>query len=205
MTSLAALAYLSGLGLGASLIVAIGAQNAFVLKQGLARTHVFIVALICALSDAILIWIGAFALSAATERVTGLATIARFGGAAFLLLYGLRAGWRAIAVETLQPSEGHEVGLLGTVATCLAFTWANPHVYLDTVVLVGFVASRYQPMDRTAFALGATSASVLWFFGLAYGARLLTPLFAKPLAWRLLEAAIAVVMLVLGVKIAVGA
>ncbi len=196
--------FLSGFALGGSLIVAIGAQNAFVLRQGLQRRHVFAVALVCSLSDAALIWSGAYLLAAITGEAGVLATAARYGGAAFLGVYGLLAARRAFATEALGLTGQPEASLGRALVTCLAFTLLNPHVYLDTVVLVGSIASQYAASARVAFCLGASSASFLWFFGLGYGARLLVPLFAKPLAWRILDAIIATIMLTIGLQLALG-
>lgn len=187
--------YLSGFALGFSLILAIGAQNAFVLRQGLRGEHVFAVALVCALSDAILIALGVAGMGAAISALPALELAMRWAGALFLFAYGaLRLGsaWRG--GEQLAPSSEAPPARLGAVlATCLAFTWLNPHVWLDTVLLIGSVAARW-PAQRDLFGLGAVSASFVFFFGLAYGARLLRPLFARPSAWRVLDVLIALVM-----------
>lgn len=196
--------FLAGFALGGSLIVAIGAQNAFVLRQGLQRRHVFAVALVCSLADAALIWSGAYLLAVLTQQAGFLATAARYGGAAFLCVYGLMAARRVFATEALGLTGQAEGSLGQAVLTCLAFTLLNPHVYLDTVVLVGSIASQYAAMTRVAFCLGASSASILWFFGLGYGARLLVPLFARPFAWRILDTIIAAIMLTIGLQLALG-
>ncbi len=195
-------AFLPGFLLGASLILAIGAQNAFVLRQGLRKEHVFWVCLICALSDAVLIAAGVAGFGALVTAVPWLAPVMRFGGAAFLLVYGLRSLWSAWRKSgALNPSDDVPKSLAATMVTCLAFTWLNPHVYLDTVVLLGSVSSQYAG-QRAAFALGAVTSSFLFFFSLGYGARLLRPLFANPKAWRVLDALIGVTMLLLAAKIA---
>ncbi|WP_299361162.1 LysE/ArgO family amino acid transporter [uncultured Paracoccus sp.] len=184
---------LAGLGTGLSLIAAIGAQNAFVLKQGLLRQHVLAVCLFCAASDAVLIAAGVAGAGALASGAPWLLSAMRWGGAAFLILYGARsarAAWRG--GETLQEAGAAAPSLAATLATIAALTWLNPHVWLDTVVLLGAVSAT-QP-DRLAFALGGISGSVLFFFALGYGARLLAPLFARPVAWRLLDAAVALVM-----------
>ena len=192
--------FLAGFLLGASLIVAIGAQNAFVLRQGLRREHVFWVCLICALSDAVLIAAGVAGFGVLIANLPWLAPVMRFGGAAFLAGYGLRSLWSAWAAQgALNPANDVPKSLSATIITCLAFTWLNPHVYLDTVMLLGSVSTRYA--GRAAFAAGAITSSFLFFFSLGYGARLLRPLFANPKAWRVLDAIIGVTMLALAVKL----
>jgi L-lysine exporter family protein LysE/ArgO len=195
------IAFVPGFLLGFSLIVAIGAQNAFVLRQGLRKEHVFWVCLICALSDATLIASGVAGFGVLVTAVPWLAPVMRFGGAAFLLAYGLRSLWSAWRkCGALNPSDDVRKSLGATIAACLAFTWLNPHVYLDTVVLLGSVSTRYAG-QRTAFALGAITSSFLFFFSLGYGARLLRPLFANPKAWRGLDALIGITMLLLAAKL----
>lgn len=194
-------AFIPGFLLGLSLIVAIGAQNAFVLRQGLRREHVFAVCLVCALSDAALIAAGVAGFGALVTAAPWLAPVMRFGGAAFLLAYAVRSLWSAWRNHgALNPSADLRKSLGATLAACLAFTWLNPHVYLDTVVLLGSVSTRYA-VQRAAFALGAIAASFLFFFSLGYGARLLRPPFANPKAWRVLDAAIGVTMLLLAAKL----
>ncbi|MDH3386656.1 MAG: LysE/ArgO family amino acid transporter [Gammaproteobacteria bacterium] len=187
-------AYLFGFSLGFSLILAIGAQNAFVLKQGLKDEHVLLVCLICALSDALLILVGVSGFHALVAAFPALVDIARFGGAAFLFAYGLLSFYNALRVQQgLRPSEISSNSAWQSALTCLAFTWLNPHVYLDTVVLLGSVSTQFG--DRLAwFAGGAVSASFLFFFMLGFGARLLRPLFADVRAWRVLDFAIGCVM-----------
>ncbi|HAW47686.1 MAG TPA: amino acid transporter [Roseovarius sp.] len=185
-------AAVAGFALGFSLILAIGAQNAFVLRQGLRREHVLAVVLVCALSDAVLVAAGVAGFGALAEAVPGLERIMRYGGAAFLLVYGARsflAAWRGGAA--LEAGEGAG-SLRRAVLTCLALTWLNPHVYLDTVVLLGSVSAQYA--DRFAFGLGAVTASFVFFFALGYGARLLAPLFRRPESWRVLDAGVGCVM-----------
>jgi L-lysine exporter family protein LysE/ArgO len=187
-------AALQGFLLGASLIVAIGAQNAFVLRQGLERRHVFAVATVCSLSDAVLIAAGVAGLGSMVRRMPALLEAVTFAGAAFLFAYGALSLRRAFAwSETLQPAAASRAGLGAAVGTALALTWLNPHVYLDTVVLVGALSGRYGAAAGM-FGAGAVIASVVWFYGLGYGARLLTPMFARPRAWQLLDIGIAVVM-----------
>ena len=243
---------LAGLGLGLSLIIAIGAQNLFVLRQGIRREHVFAVAAICALSDLALIIVGVSGIGAVLQAVPWLVEVIRWAGAAFLVVYGLLAARRAIrpsgealdagdagagdggadaarrsdagagtpaasggpgasgnpAASGAAPSSGVATAtrvaprttLLAAVLTCLALTWLNPHVYLDTVFLLGSVANTHGD-GRWAFAAGAGIASIAWFFGLAYGARLLGGVLASPRAWRVLDGVIAVVMIGLGVSL----
>ena len=197
-------ALLSGLGFGLSLIIAIGAQNAFVLRQGLRREHVLAVVLICALSDALLIGLGVGGLGTLLQFVPWLLVVVRIGGAVFLIVYGILAARRAFKPAALVTEEaGTATPLWTAVATCLALTWLNPHVYLDTVVLLGSVAGTHGA-DRWWFGLGAAVGSVLWFTALGYGARLLRPLFAKPLAWRVLDGIIAVVMFAIAASLLLG-
>ena len=196
-------AFVPGFLLGLSLIIAIGAQNAFVLRQGLRREHVFAVCLVCALSDAALIAAGVAGFGALVTAVPWLAPVMRFGGAAFLFAYAVRSLWSAWRNPgTLNPSADVRKSLGATLAACLAFTWLNLHVYLDTLVLLGSVSTRYAG-QRAAFALGAMSASFLFFFALGYGARLLRPLFANPRAWRVLDALIGITMLLLAAKLVI--
>jgi L-lysine exporter family protein LysE/ArgO len=185
---------IAGFLVGGGLIVAIGAQNAFVLRQGLARRHVFPVALFCSLSDAALILLGVGGLGALVVASPALLKIATWGGAAFLLAYGAFAFRRALAPSAMKLADIESTGLTAALAACAAFTFLNPHVWLDTVVLVGSISATYGEQGRWIFGLGAAFASFCWFFSLAYGARLLTPLFADPRAWRILDVVIGCVM-----------
>lgn len=183
----------AGFGLGFSLILAIGAQNSFVLRQGIRREHVFAVCLTCALSDAILIAAGVSGFGVLVTRLPWLEPVMRWGGAAFLLAYGARAFWAAWrGGEHLDAARSGRSSLGGVLATCLMLTWANPHVYLDTVMLLGSVSAQYQP--RALFAVGAVVASFVFFFSLGYGARILTPVFALPVAWRVLDVLVGTIM-----------
>ncbi|WP_420847920.1 LysE/ArgO family amino acid transporter [Nitratireductor luteus] len=193
--------FISGLLLGGSLIIAIGAQNAFILRQGLLRRHVFLLCLICALSDALLIAAGVAGLGTLVARSPVLITGVTIGGAAFLFGYAALAFRRAMHPDALKAARQGETSLRAAVATCLAFTFLNPHVYLDTVVLVGSLSGAYEGSARTSFAVGAIAASFLWFYALGYGARLLQPLFAKPQAWRVLDILIGVVMAALALSL----
>jgi L-lysine exporter family protein LysE/ArgO len=203
-SSSAGLAALAGLGLGLSLIVAIGAQNAFVLRQGLRLEHVGAVVAVCAASDAVLICAGVLGAGALLLAHPDLLTAVCFGGAAFLLTYGVLAARRALRPADVLAADasGVRTGLAVTVLTCLALTWLNPHVYLDTVVLLGSLSATHGG-DRWWFGVGAATGSVLWFAALGFGARLLRPVFARPAAWRVLDVLIAVVMTTLGVSLAV--
>ena len=200
----ALLAAIAGLGFGLSLIIAIGAQNAFVLRQGLRREHVLVVVVICALSDAVLIAVGVGGLGTLVQLAPWLLTVVRIAGAAFLVVYGLLAARRAFRPSALITDDaGRSTPLLATVGTVLALTWLNPHVYLDTVVLLGSVAGTHGD-DRWWFGLGAAVGSILWFSALGFGARLLRPLFAKRIAWRVLDVIIAIVMIALAVSLLLG-
>lgn len=228
----------AGLGLGFSLIVAIGAQNVFVLRQGIRREHVFVVATICAVSDAVLIAAGVGGMGAALQAAPWLVGVARWAGAAFLVGYAVLAARRAIrgtesglvvdadaaggrgawsasrdpgaqgglgtgadaSSSTTGVATSTRPALMPVVLTCLALTWLNPHVYLDTVVLLGSVGATFGE-QRWIFAAGAMLASVVWFFSLAYGARLLGRVLATPRAWRILDGIIAVVMLAIAVSL----
>lgn len=197
-------AAIAGFALGLSLILAIGAQNAFVLRQGLRGSHVFAVSLTCALSDAILIAIGVGGFAAIETVLPGIAPVMRWAGAAFLVVYGALSFRRALgAAEALEPAEGGTESLTKALATCLALTWLNPHVYLDTVVLLGSISTQYEGA-KLAFGAGAVTASFSFFFALGYGARALRPLFARPAAWRVLEVVVGLTMWAIAVKLLLG-
>ncbi|BDV31507.1 LysE/ArgO family amino acid transporter [Microbacterium terricola] len=211
---------LAGLGLGFSLIVAIGAQNLFVLRQGIRREHAVLVAALCAASDAVLIVLGVSGIGVILQTAPWLVVVVRWLGAAFLIGYGLLAArrvWRPSGTGLALPDQPAETGTAAAqpatsaatltrtrvapvVLTCLALTWLNPHVYLDTLFLLGSIANTHGE-GRWAFALGAATASVVWFFSLAIGARYLGRWLATPRAWRILDAVIAVVMIVLGLSL----
>ena len=195
---------LAGFSLGLSLILAIGAQNAFVLRQGLLGRHVGAVCLACALSDALLIAAGVAGFGWLVEAAPWVEPVFRWGGVAFLVAYGamaFRSAWRGGGA--LRAAEGAGAGLRATVATGLALTWLNPHVYLDTVVLLGSVAAA-QEGSRWAFGAGAVTASFVFFFALGYGARLLRPVFARPGAWRALDVGVGLVMWAIALRLAAG-
>ena len=200
MTSTLAAA-LAGLGFGLSLIVAIGAQNAYVLRQGLRKEHVFVIVAICALSDALLIAVGVAGLGAIIQQLEWLLLLIEVIGGVFLCTYGVMAAKRAWKPEVLNTETGGAaISLKVAVGTVLALTYLNPHVYLDTVLLLGSVAGTYEA-NRWWFAAGAMLGSILWFSTLGFGARLLAPVFKKPTAWRVLDAIIAVVMFTLGMSL----
>lgn len=194
-------AYTTGFSIGLSLIVAIGAQNAFVLRQGLRNEHVAAVALTCALSDVLLIFFGVSGFRQVLASAPWIDPLMRYAGAAFLLWYGARSLRSAVTGSSgLVVTTGLSLPFTTVIGTCLAFTWLNPHVYLDTVVLVGTLSTRF-PGEELVFASGASTASFVFFFSLAYGATFLRPLFAKPLAWRILDTAIAAIMWTIAVTL----
>ncbi len=194
-------AFGAGLLLGGSLIVAIGAQNAFILRQGLLRQHVFVLCLICAASDALLITAGVAGLGTLIAQSPRLILIVTIGGALFLFAYAFIAFRRALKPEALRAAAHGETSLEAAVAACLAFTFLNPHVYLDTVLLLGSLSAGYRGASRLSFGIGAALASFVWFFGLGYGARLLQPVFARPAAWRILDIVIGLIMTAIGLSL----
>lgn len=195
--------FFTGLVLGLSLILPIGAQNAFVLRQGLRGEHVFAVCLTCALSDLVLIVAGVTSFTRMAGVLPWLGPVMRYGGAAFLAWYAGRSLIAALRGDAALPAgaAAAPVKLGKVLLACLTFTWLNPHVYLDTVVLLGSTAAQFHG-QTLSFAAGAVSASFLFFFSLGYGATQLGPLFAKPAAWRVLDGAIAAVMATIAVKLA---
>jgi L-lysine exporter family protein LysE/ArgO len=193
-------ALVAGFVLGGSLIIAIGAQNAFILRQGLLKQHVFPLVLFCAVSDAALILAGVAGFGEAIKAVPSLLRLVQWGGGAFLFWYGFAAFRRAFQTNTLDTGQGSGLTLPSAIGQCAAFTWLNPHVYLDTVVLVGGISTTFGD-NRWWYATGAATASFCWFFALGYGARLLTPVFQKPSAWKSLDIGIGCVMWLLAVKI----
>ncbi|MFD5269750.1 LysE/ArgO family amino acid transporter [Streptomyces sp. NPDC058335] len=203
-TSLAAAA--AGFGTGLSLIVAIGAQNAFVLRQGIRRDAVLAVVTICALSDALLITLGVAGVGALVVAWPDALTVVAWLGGAFLLCYGVLAARRVLKPGGALETTGGEAGgsRRRAVLTCLAMTWLNPHVYLDTVFLLGTVAADRGPM-RWTFGLGAAAASLCWFAALGFGARLLGRFLTRPGAWRVLDGLVAATMITLGVTLIAGA
>ena len=193
---------ITGFATGFSLILAIGAQNAFVLRQGLTRNHVFWLCLLCASSDALLITAGVLGFGYLVTLYPLLPQIMTWGGAAFLIMYGLLRLWAAYKGDYTLDIKGKQAGLWATLATAAAFTWLNPHVYLDTLALIGAVSVEYvEPARKMAFGIGAVTASFVFFFGLGYGARLLAPVMQSVRAWRVLDVIIGIVMLALAAKL----
>ena len=193
--------FLTGLGVGFSLILAIGAQNAFVLKQGLKRQYIFGVCLICALSDSILIYLGITGFSKIVIEFPLITTFARYFGAIFLFFYGLKSFYSAFKMNTcLNPSNIEKNNIYKVLGTCLAFTWLNPHVYLDTVVLVGSISTNFTD-QLYIFAMGAILSSWIFFFSLGYGAKFLLPLFQKPISWKILDFVIGIIMWIIAVTL----
>lgn len=195
---MSAAVFAQGLGLGAGLIIAIGAQNAYVLRQGLKREHHIAIATVCALSDALLIALGGAGVGTLIAATPMLAAAAAWFGAAFLAVYGALAFRRTWRGEALNDGAGRNGDTGKTLKTALlaalAFSWLNPHVFLDTVVLLGGISGQYGWDQRLWFLGGAVSASVLWFYGLALAAGYLAPLFRRPATWRVLDALIGVIM-----------
>ena len=185
----------AGFASGLALIVAIGSQNAFVLRQGIRREHVLAVVLFCALSDALLIWAGISGAGALVQGNTLLLSLTRWGGALFLAAYGVQAALRAWRGQQLQLEAGQSVTLYAALLTCFGFTFLNPHVYLDTVVLLGTLANQRPEAGRWLFGWGACTASLCWFGALGFGSRWLAPLFQSVTAWRVLDSLIALTML----------
>ena len=195
---------MQGFFTGLSLILAIGAQNAFVLRQGIRREHVGPVVAVCALSDAVLIIAGVAGFGVVTGALPWLAGAMRWLGVAFLVVYGaLRFQAALRGGEALRPAEGGQVPLGRVIGTALVLSWANPHVYLDTMVLIGSLSTQYVPHE-SGFGAGAVAASLTFFAALGYGARLLVPVFANPQAWVVLEVVVGVTMWVIAAALAFG-
>jgi len=197
-------ALVAGLLTGLSLIVAIGAQNAFVLRQGLLRQHVGAVVTVCAVSDLILIAAGVAGIGVIVQRAPTALDVVRWLGVAFLTAYGVRSLWRARHAGSLQAAGENEPRLRGALVQAVALTWLNPHVYLDTVLLLGSIAAHHGPTGKWWFAVGAGLGSIIWFTGLGYGARLLAPLLARPRAWQVLDVLIGLTMLTIAFSLARG-
>ena len=194
--------FITGFSIGFSLILAIGAQNAFVLKQGLIRQNVFLVCLICAASDAILITLGVSGFGEIITEYPIIENLARIGGALFLFTYGVLNLYSAqTKTHALEPTKKIQKSKRKTILTCLGFTWLNPHVYLDTVVMLGSISTQFE--NTAAFALGAISASFVFFFSLGFGASKLTRYFEKPRTWRVLENLIGILMIFLGITLVI--
>ena len=192
----------AGAMLGAGLILAIGAQNAFVLRQGLRREHVLLVVLTCLMGDIICISAGVAGVGGFIVSHPSFLAIATWGGSLFLLYYGGLAVWRAIRARDrlLVETTGEKTPAMSVFLTALAFTFLNPHVYLDTVVLLGSLSTQYGD-ERWWFSLGAMLESVVWFFALGFGAQLLTPIFRRASAWRIFDAIVAVLLWILAASL----
>lgn len=193
--------FFTGFATSAALIMAIGAQNLFVLRQGLKREHVGPIVLFCACADAGLIALGVGGVGALIGAMPQLTMVLTIGGAAFLAWYGVEAFRRMLAPAAMAVATGGGLTLGSAMGATAAFTFLNPHVYLDTVLLMGAAGSAHAPALRPVFVAGAASASILWFAALGYGARLLTPIFMRPAAWRVLDALVGVVMLALAASL----
>jgi L-lysine exporter family protein LysE/ArgO len=198
-----------GLGTGLALIVAIGAQNAFVLRQGIRGEHIGAIVAVCAISDAVLIAAGVLGTGALLTAAPAAVVVLRYVGAAFLVTYGVMAARRILKPQALMsaepgPSGAGRSGLAAALATVMALTWLNPHVYLDTVLLLGSVANAQGPGLQWWFGAGAMLGSILWFCSLGFGAKMLRGFFARPASWRILDGGIAVTMVGLGVGLAFG-
>ena len=200
--------FAAGFAIGASLIIAIGAQNAFVLRQGLRREHVLAVVTVCVLCDWALIAAGALGFGSLVRAFPLVTALAAWGGALFLFVYGMLSFRSALHPEVLSAEEDEASARLTTTGAAVTATFAvsllNPHVYLDTVVLLGSVAAQYAGASRAWFTAGAWIASLVWFSALGFGARLLAPVFAKPIAWRVLDATIGVIMLWIAIGLVIG-
>lgn len=193
-------AALPGLLAGLSLIIAIGAQNAFLLRLGLARNHVGVAVFICAASDALLIVAGIGGLGVAVRSVPVALVVLKWIGIAYLLWYAIRSFRSAAHPEVLLPGDQDSKSLRTVIAMTLAFTFLNPHVYLDTVLLLGSIGNQYRP-DQWWFALGASCASILWFCTIGFGARAASRLMSRPLTWRILDITIGIVMLLIAARL----
>ncbi|MEM6782056.1 MAG: LysE/ArgO family amino acid transporter [Pseudomonadota bacterium] len=197
--------FLQGFFMGASLIIAIGVQNAFVLRQGIKQRHVFATAITAFTFDAILIAAGVLGFGVLVEQFPSLITYVTWGGAAFLIAYGFKSFYSALKPRSLDQNDAK--GLAGdgslkkTIAVLLAVSILNPHVYLDTVVLLGGISASHGETGRYIFGFGAVLASFAWFFSLAYGARLLVPLFEKPRSWQVLDVLIGLIMWLIAFKL----
>lgn len=195
------LALIPGFLSGLSLIIAIGAQNAFVIRQGLLRQHVFLIVAICAVSDAALIFLGTGGLGTLIQSNPSLLEFIRWFGVIYLTWFGIKSVRSAFKSQSLQAGEGASINKTKIVSTCLALTFLNPHVYLDTVILLGSIANQFEE-DRWFFALGGAIASLVWFSSIGFGARAASRLMSKPLFWRILDSVIAMVMFTIAITLA---
>ena len=194
-------ALITGFLTGLSLIVAIGAQNAFVLRQGLTRSNVFLVVLICSLSDALLIALGVLGLGTAIESLPALLEVVRWFGVGYLVWFGISSLRKAFRAESLSASDNSAKSIKQAVITTLSLTFLNPHVYLDTVIFVGGLSHQFDN-QAFVFAIGAMTASFVWFFSLGFGATKLSQLMSKPIFWKILDSFIALVMFTIAISLA---
>lgn len=195
------LALIPGFLTGLSLIIAIGAQNAFVIRQGLLRQHVFLIVAICAISDTALIFLGTGGLGTLIQGKPSLLEFIRWFGVIYLTWFGIRSIRSAFKTQSLQAGEGSSISKTKIVTTCLALTFLNPHVYLDTVILLGSIANQFDE-DRWFFAIGGAIASVVWFTSIGYGARAASRFMSKPVFWKILDSIIALVMFTIAITLA---
>ena len=195
------LAFLPGFLTGLSLIIAIGAQNAFVIRQGLTKKHVLLVVLICAVSDALLIFLGVAGLGALISGLPWLLEIIRWFGVAYLSWFGVKALMSAFKTQSLDASGVQSASAKTVVLSVLGFTFLNPHVYLDTVILLGSIGNQFGP-DKWWFAIGGAVASVVWFSSIGFGAKAASRFMSKPIFWKVLDLLIAVVMFSIAIMLA---
>ncbi len=198
------IAFLKGFGAGSGLIIAIGAQNAFVLSQGIKKNHYILIPLTCAVCDALLITLGVTGMGVFLASSRTLSLIAGIGGAAFLFLYGIRSFKSALAGGSLSSDGMAGSSFKTALLTTLAVTLLNPHVYLDTVVLLGSLSSQFKPPGHLYFGAGAVMASFLWFFVLGLGGRLSAPLFAKESSWKVLNFLVGITMWAIALSVLKG-
>lgn len=191
------------MGVGAGLIMAIGAQNVFVLSQGIKKQYHWLIALICSISDVVLIFIGAAGVGTLVAGHHALQSGAAWLGAVFLSWYGFRAFLSIFKETSLRPKKGVESNLRTIVLTALALTFLNPHVYIDTVLLLGSIGGQYQAGGRYLFAMGASVSSIIWFFSLSFGGVLLAPLFQKSISWKILNVFVCLTMWTIAVQLAI--
>jgi len=198
------LTFLKGMGIGGSLIIAIGAQNAFVLSQGIRKNHTILIPLICASCDTILLAIGVAGVGTFIASSRMLSCVAGIGGSIFLFCYGAGSFRSALKGQRLNIDQKGQTSLKAVVLTTLAVTLLNPHVYIDTILLMGSIASQFQAPGHLFFGAGAATASFIWFFGLSLGSRLLAPLFKKELSWRILDSLVGIIMWLVAISVLKG-
>jgi len=198
------LTFLKGFGAGSGLIIAIGAQNAFVLSQGVRKNHYIVIPLICAVCDALLILLGVTGMGTLIASSKSLSLIAGIGGAGFLFIYGIRSFRSAIRGGSLSANQKAESSLKAAILTTLAVTLLNPHVYLDTVILLGSISSQFKQPGHIFFGAGAVMASFVWFFSLSIGGKMLAPLFTKESSWRILDTLVGITMWAIALSVLKG-